>query len=169
MRSSSGRTRLMSALSPPAMKTKSAASAPQAAPDTGASTMATPWAASFSAVCLVSHGSDDEVSSNRLPGFMPAARPSLAKTTCCTTEPLGNMVMTTSLCSASCRSDLTARAGPPSLLASCLEFAATRSYKARVWPALCKCEAMGAPITPRPTNPMRNGCTVRVVLLMNRP
>ena len=68
----------MSALAPPHMKTSSAAFAPHSAPDTGASTIATPASASRRPVASVSHGSDDDVSSSSAPGRRPCSRPSVA-------------------------------------------------------------------------------------------
>ena len=61
------------------MNTSSAASAPHCAPDTGASTIDAPRAATAAAVSRVSHGSDDEVSTSKAPARRPAAMPSAAE------------------------------------------------------------------------------------------
>src|SRR5580704_18908394 len=78
------------------MKTNSAFWAPASAPDTGASTIATPLAANRPAVLRVYQGSEDDVSNSRQPLPNPSARPSGPNTTASTSRPCGNMVTTTS-------------------------------------------------------------------------
>ena len=60
--------------------------------------------------------------------------------------------------------DVTARALPPSDLARLALVSAFKSSSVSVCPARCRCEAMGAPMTPRPTKPMRSPvCVGKVV------
>ena len=94
------------------MNTRSAASAPHCAPDTGASTIDAPRAATAAAVSRVSHGSDDEVSTSNAPARRPAAMPSAASTVSRTTRPLGSMVNTTSAPCAASRALRHAMAAP---------------------------------------------------------
>ncbi len=92
----SGCTRATAAGSPPTMKTSSAFLAPASAPETGASTMATPMADRRVAVRRVSQGSEDEVSRSKAPRLKPVASPSVPKVTVSTSRPFGSMVMTMS-------------------------------------------------------------------------
>ena len=110
MHSSSGLTRCTVAVSPPTMNTSSAACAPHCAPDTGASTTATPVACSAAAVSRVIHGCADEVSSNKAPGFKVCTRPRGPSVTSRTTSPFGSIVMTMSLLSPTAAGVSTAQA-----------------------------------------------------------
>ena len=138
------------------MNTSSAACAPHSAPETGASTMATPRPASASAVPSVSQGSDDEVSSSSAPGAKPCSRPWSPPTSARTTSPFGTMVTTMSLAAASAAGDAAATAfGSVAARAAATPGAASKSCSG--WPARARCEAIGRPMTPRPMKPTRGG------------
>ena len=82
--------------SPPTMMESVPASAPAAPPETGASNMWMPSAASSSAMATVNHGSDELMSIRTLPGSKPSARPSAPNVASRTSALAGSMVMTAS-------------------------------------------------------------------------
>ncbi|MNY19148.1 hypothetical protein D3C86_1525690 [compost metagenome] len=69
-------------------------------PLTGASSISTPFAFSASLISRLASGAIELMSIRTRPGFAPSIRPFSPSATSCTCGELGNMVMTTSHCSA---------------------------------------------------------------------
>ena len=117
------------------MNTSSAPFAPASAPDTAASTIVAPLSATVFAVCCVSQGSLEEVSSSAASRRRPWTRPSSPSATVCTACPFGSIVITMSLASATSRGVRAARTGPPRACASCFAADGFASSSVRLCPA----------------------------------
>jgi len=95
--SSSGRTRSSTSLFPPAMIARVAFCAPTAPPETGASIISMPRAASCAAMRRAVPGGMVPMSTSTVPGFAPWTMPPSSSATASTSAPVVTMVNTTSL------------------------------------------------------------------------
>src|SRR5690606_5074818 len=150
--SRSGLTRSSASASPPTITDSVPFSAPSLPPETGASSMATPRAASSPARRRVAAGATVLMSTSTLPGSRPWTAPSSPTTTASRSGVSDTIVKTTSRPTAHSRG-VAARAAPAAASGS------SRS-RVRLWtvtscPAASRRLAMGAPIVPRPTKPTR--------------
>src|SRR5262249_20517090 len=139
------------ALSPPHMKVSVAASAPATPPDTGASSMAMPRSAAAACTARALSTSMVELSINTAPASAAAITPA-PRNTLRTLAPTGSMVTTksTPLAASSTEVALLAPDCTTKFTASSL-----RSNTLRLWPALIRLRAIGAPMLPTPMNPTR--------------
>ena len=111
-------------VAPPTMKVRLPDAAPAVPPDTGASSMATPWAAAARWTRRAVAGAMVEHSSTRRPAGRAASKPSSPRYRSSTWRPAGSMLITASASCAASRAEVAARA--PSL-ASWVTTACTRS------------------------------------------
>ncbi|CUI79234.1 Uncharacterised protein [Achromobacter xylosoxidans] len=146
--SSTGRARSSAAAWPPTMKVSVPAAAPPVPPETGASIMAIPRTSAAWATLRAESGAMVLHSiTSALDGILPSRSWSRYRPSTCLLA--GSIEITTS-------APLTASAAEAADLApasvSTLTAAGTRSNTARLWPALTRFNAMGAPMLPKPIN-----------------
>ncbi len=146
-----GSTWSKTALSPPTMIESAASIAPCSPPDTGASSIFTPLAASALPTFCDTIGEIVDMSAKISPGFAPSMMPSLPSATSSTSGEFGSIVMRTSDCAATSR-------GVPADFAPAPTSSST-GPRLRLWttsgyPALRRFLAMGRPMIPRPMNPI---------------
>ena len=148
--SNNGFTFAKAASLPPTMMVRLAALAPTSPPDTGASRYSQPSALIRLAKSFVATGEIELMSTTILPAVRADATPSLPNRTSSTCGVSGTMMKMMSACDATSapfrhtRAPASTRAdgvGPTVLVNS-------------VWPSLMRCPAIGAPMMPRPMNPM---------------
>src|SRR5919197_2072519 len=160
----SGIARRTSASSPPIMITRRASIAPTSPPETGASSMRKGgrFACARRAMSLVAAGLIVLMSTRRRPSCAPDATPSGSNTTASTSGVFVTIVTTMSLRSATSRGVFTtlAPASPSGLARSSVRFVTDTGN-----PALSAFRAIGAPMIPMPTKPMRS---TRLVLSVER-
>ena len=130
------------------MKVKVAALAPPTPPETGASSVAMPRAAASACALRALVTSMVEQSMNSVPCRACGAMSFHTDSTC---SPAGSMVTTTSAPSTVALA--LAAIWTPSL-ADASRDAGTTSKPAIWWPAFTRLAAIGAPILPKPINPM---------------
>src|SRR5258707_259545 len=162
--SNSGRARSTSASSPPIMIERRASIAPSWPPDTGASRVVKPFSFARSANARDATGEMLLMSMTRSPGCAPAAMPSGPNVTVSTSGAFVTIVTTMSERSATSRGVL-ATVAPSAFSASA--FASVRFVTVTGNPALSAFRAIGSPMIPRPTKPMR--CLVLSVAIRLRP
>ncbi|MDT4828418.1 hypothetical protein FQZ97_618020 [compost metagenome] len=122
-------------------------------PDTGASTISLPAAATAWASRCVCAGTPELMSTTTLPGRRPANTPWSPPSTCSTMALVGSMVKMMSACAAS--SAQVAAACPPTSLANCSAWPGTASKTVTAKPACTSRAAMGQPMLPMPIRPTR--------------
>ena len=132
------------------MMHSAASMAPFSPPDTGASSIRTPFAASALPTFCETSGEMVDMSRKRRPERAPSMMPSLPSATSSTSGEFGSIVMSTSTWPATSRGEAADLAPAPT--SSCtgpwLRLCTTRAY-----PALSRFLAMGRPMIPRPMNP----------------
>ena len=133
---------------------ESAASiAPRSPPLTGASSIATPFAANAAAIVRVGPGSIELMSITREPSETPSITPPAPTRTCSTSAVSGSIVIVTSLPAAT-------DAGPSARTAPAATTSSTgpwpRECTATGKPAASRLRAIGLPMMPSPMNPMRS-------------
>ena len=148
---SRGRQCSTASVAPPAMMVSSPVRARGTPPDTGASTMAMPCAASIAPSCAVPCGSQEPMSMTTLPRGRRAARPPSPVSTCCTTFPSGSIRITAS--SPGPRAPRLGNACPPVSVATACATSGRTSTSCSAKPAAASRAAIGRPMLPRPTKP----------------
>ncbi len=150
MADSTGIIRSITAASPPTMIASCPVFARGTPPDTGASIITPPSAATFSARAWVCEGTPELISIITVPGFMPAKMlSSPALSTRSTIALVGNMVTITSDAPASCAS--VSGAVPPICCTKLFATSCRASATFTVKPALTRQAAIGQPMLPTPT------------------
>src|SRR5229473_1740279 len=164
-----GRQRSMSAAVPPAMIASVPSTARLTPPETGASTRATPRAASSAPSSRVPTGADELMSMTSEPAARPARTPSLLPavphSTFRTVLPSGSMVTTSALARPSAASE----AGRAARAAKPARRAGSASPSTSSNPAFSRFSAIGAPILPSPTKPMRGLAVMADIPLYRAP
>src|SRR5690242_15096495 len=150
--SNSGRARSTSAASPPTMIERRASIAPSSPPDTGASSVAKPFAFARSAKSRLAAGEMLLMSTTSNPGWAPSAMPSGPKVTASTSGAFVTIVTTMSERSATSRGVLLTVAPSAS---SGLARDSVRLVTVSGKPAFRAFRAIGWPMIPRPTKPTR--------------
>ena len=151
--SNTGVARANASSVPPTMIESAASIAPFSPPLTGASSIATSFAANASAITRVGPGSIELMSTTSDPGAAPSSTPPPPERTCSTSVVSGSIVIVMSLASATA-------AGPSALAAPASTSSSTgpseREYTVSGKPAASRFRAIGLPMMPRPMNPMRS-------------
>src|SRR5262245_2715333 len=151
--SNRGSARSNASSGPPTMIESVPASAPTWPPETGASSIETPFSPSRSANDRVAIGSIVLMSITSEPGAAPSAAPSAPSSTRSTSGVSGSIVTITSEARAT-SAGLEAHEAPSATSAS--TGGAGRECTGSGNPADSRWRAIGAPMTPRPTNPTRS-------------
>ncbi len=133
------------------MKVSVPAAAPPVPPDTGASMNAPPCARTSSPTACALAGSIALESISSAPGASPASTPSGAVNAARTCAAAGSIVITQAAPAAASRADA-ATCAPPSLTSR--SASSLRSNACTSWPAFTRLSAIGAPMWPRPMNPI---------------
>src|SRR5438552_3865482 len=137
---------------PPTMKVSVAACAPATPPETGASSIARPLLSAAPATARAVSTSIVEQSISKVPGTALATTPSSPRYTSRTSWPLGSIVIITSAIAQT-------RAREPGMLPPAAPKFSTAvsltSSPLTEWPALSRLRAIGKPMLPRPTKPIR--------------
>src|SRR5262245_51265060 len=150
MPSSSGRARSKASSAPPTMKVSVAACAPATPPDTGASTMASPFARAAWATSRAVSTSMVEESMSSVPGATAASTPPSLRSTSRTCSPARSMVITASASLHVSAIDCTFVPRPA---ASRAPASSLTSKPETAWPILIRFSAIGSPILPSPMKP----------------